>query len=157
MGSEENFYQINHVGLTADGTKGVNVWTRDENMKLSNFGALNYGGRMSVDYTRTLLDFESKDDLSDVNVVVPEWQYAERNENPLLAGSTVKYTRDDQFHRMGMANNSTDNEIDLPSMDVMDTYATNGVSSGKNWPKEGWRSFGGKYDFAEAYNTYFYR
>jgi hypothetical protein len=73
-------------------------------------------------------------------------------------GSTVKYTRDDQFIRMGMSRNTgttaAATEIDQPMFDVMDekerTAAGINATTNKtikNWPSEGWRSFGGKYDF----------
>ena len=45
-------------------------------------------------------------------------------------------------------------QIDEPGFDVMDQKetmpgGTNAVI--KNWPSEGWRSFGGKYDFHTEY------
>lgn len=126
---------------------------RSVNMVLSNFGAMNVGNRNSSDYTKTELTFKAKDESFDWSKVVPVWQEAERNLNPLLWGSTVKYTRDDQFIRMGMTKDSGAS-IDLPKFDVSDSrqstaegiMATGGYAL-KNWPSEGWRSFGGKYDF----------
>lgn len=147
MGDENNFYQIDHTGVDSS-TLGVAVQTRDLDMRMSNFGALNYGSRNSVDYSKTLLDFESKDDLVDAGAQRSSWNYAERDENPLVAGSTVKRTRDDQFIRMGMAKDN-DASIDQPGKDVSDTnlVAAANMTAGKNYPSEGWRSFGGKYDF----------
>ena len=75
------------------------------------------------------------------------------NHNPYLWGSTVKLTRDDQFVRMTMSKESGA-EFDPPKFDVMDTkertaegMAATSNTAIKNWPSEGWRSFGGKYDF----------
>lgn len=122
-------------------------------MKISSFGALTIGARISDDYTRVNFGFMAKDDSSDWSTIKPEWQFAEMNENPLVAGSTVKYTRDDQFIRMGMSKDSG-SQINQPTFDVMDTnlITAEGMiaftnASVKNWPSEGFRTFGGKYDF----------
>lgn len=150
--SEHSFYQIEHTGVNAP-TSGPGVTTRDPNMKVSNFGALFFGSRMSSDYTRTTLDFAEKGIMegADSFGMHDLVQDAEMNENPLLAGSSLKYTRDDQMFKMGMANDRGTN-IDQPMFDVMDTNEVSGsFTSGKNYPSEGWRSFGGKYDFAVAY------
>jgi hypothetical protein len=144
-------FQISHTGVDSD-TKGVKVQTRDLDMKMSNFGAMNTGARMSSDYTRTTLDFKFKNELE--NPTLPSfWQDAESNDNPLVLGSTVKYTRDDQFVRMGMSK-SNGISINQPKFDVMDQKER--MPGGlyaiiKNWPSEGWRSFGGKYDFSTEY------
>jgi hypothetical protein len=147
MGTEDNFYQIDHTGVDSS-TLGVSIWTRDLDMRMSNFGALFYGDRNSDDYTRTLLDFESKDELVEEGAKRSSWNYAERDENPYIWGSTVKKTRDDQFIRMGMYKDN-DADIDYPKFDVSDTNLVDAANmvSGKNYPSEGWRSFGGKYDF----------
>ena len=152
-------FQIPHTGveepdLYAQTRTDVKIPIRRLlDMKVSNFGALSVGLRMSNDYTRVALGFQSKDDLSDLNVIKPVWQFAELNENPLVAGSSIKYVRDDQFIRMGM---SKDNgaQIDQPKFDVMDAdvVTAEGMiafsnASIKNWPTEGFRTFGGKYDF----------
>jgi len=158
-----DFFQIPSVGvqqpeLASQTRTDANVIIRrSSDMKLSNFGAGNVGGRMTSDYTRTLLSFKSKDELSDINVITADGGIDSRdttvNYNPLVAGSTVKYTRDDQFIRMIM---SKDNgaQIEPPKFDVMDSkestaegIAAATYSTIKNWPAEGWRTFGGKYDF----------
>ena len=94
------------------------------------------------------------------------------DENPYIWGSTVKKARDDQFFRMYMEHSPTsetllaDSElaplypagdaasIDKPKFDVMDTnevtaegIMADGESVYKNYPSEGFRSFGGKYDY----------
>lgn len=150
-----DFFQVAHSGVDS-ATKGVAVQTRDLDMKMSSFGAMNTGARMSSDYTRTSLDFKSKDELE--NPTLPSfWLDADSIDNPLVLGSTVKYTRDDQFVRMGMSRIDNDGHvthIDQPGFDVMDKKETTPGGTNaviKNWPTEGYRSFGGKYDFQTAY------
>lgn len=157
-----NFFQIPQTGvnepdLVLQTRTDVKVpIRRPANMKISNFGALSVGAVMSTDYTRINLGFMAKDDSSDWGTIVPIWQYAERNENPLVAGSTVKYTRDDQFIRMSMST-IAGAQIGLPAFDTMDTnlvtaegivaFTTDPAGIKVNWPTEGFRTFGGKYDF----------
>ncbi len=156
-----NTFQIPQTGveepdLDVQTRTDVNVPIRRSlDMKVSNFGSLAVGAVMGTDYTRINLGFMAKDDSSDWSAIVPEWQFAERNENPLIVGSTVRYTRDDQFIRMGMST-IAGAQIDEPNFDVMDTnvitaegmVAFNDASAMElNWPTEGFRTFGGKYDF----------
>jgi hypothetical protein len=158
--SEFNFYQIDHTGVNEpdrDDYARTDVAVpirRAADMKISNFGAKNVGASMSSDYTRTVLYFQSKDELSDWNFITGVEQEANRDENPYVLGSTIKRVRDDQFFRMGMSNDRG-TEIDEPGFDVMDTNLVDASSmvSGKNWPSEGYRSFGGKYDFSYPYYT----
>jgi len=151
--SEFNFYQIDQTGVVepdrdADSRTDTSTTIRRAvNAKISNFGALNVGARMASDYGRTSLDFESKDNLSDWHTITGVEQDADRINNPYILGSTVKLTRDDQFFRMGMST-LKGAEIDAPKFDVADTNVISaGMTAGKNWPSEGWRTFGGKYDF----------
>lgn len=154
-----DFYQIPHTGVeepdldAATRTDSKVPIRRQVDMKMSYFGSNKVGARLGDDYTRVTSAFKDKDELADWSRIKPEWQYAERNENPLLAGSTIKYVRDDQFIRMTM---SKDNGayIGKPAFDVMDSneVTADGIAASsnaaiKNWPSEGWRSFGGKYDF----------
>jgi len=151
-----DFFQIPATGVEDVDSARSDVNTpirRSLNMVMSNFGSLNVGLRNSVDYTKTVLTFKAKDESFDWSAVVPSWQFAERNENPYVAGSSVKFVRDDQFIRMGMSKDSGAS-IDVPKFDVMDTNQSTaeGINLStntnlKNWPAEGWRSFGGKYDF----------
>ena len=156
------------------------VIRRASDSKISVFGASSVGSRMASDYTRTNLYFKSKDELADHNVLNADTgigvNVAGRavtiNHNPYVLGSTVKNMRDDQFFRMGMSGytgkldtvvsgvastsdaNSVARSINAPTYDVMDTnlVSADDMTSGKNWPSEGWRSFGGKYDF--SYTSY---
>lgn len=166
MSSEYSFYQIDHRG-ESDPSKPEDVRTttgtvirREFDAKISMFGSHAVGARMSSDYTRTDLAFKDKDELADHNVQTADTGIGANvsarsitiEQNPYLLGSTVKRVRDDQFFRMSMSNDRG-TQIDAPKFDVMDTdlVAASGLLAGKNWPSEGWRSFGGKYDFSEPY------
>lgn len=161
--NEWGFYQIPHSGLMDIETEHVrtgtsNIFRRTTAEKLSNFGALWVGDRMAVgtDYTRTVLDFQTKDELGDWHAQTEDTGVGSNvagrsvnvDHNPYVVGSTVKKVRDDQFFRMGMDDNAG-NYIDQPNFDVMDQKESSaaGMEAYKNYPSEGWRSFGGKYDF----------
>lgn len=163
--SEHNFFQFDPVQLGSDWATGDSPQqSRAPKMKMSNFGALNFGGRFSFDYTRTDFEFEEKGEMegADAMGIHELTQDAELNDNPLVAGSTVKYVRDDQFTRMGMSmggsdalglNDAPNAQIDQPKFDEMDSKVSLGPwTSGINYPTEGWRSFGGKYDFHTPYD-----
>ena len=170
-----DFFQIPHTGVEqpdletvrTDGTNGKTVIRRPFAMRMSNFGALDVSNRLGWDYTRTnTMSFKAKGESEDINFITEDTGMGQNvrlfgvtvNHNPLLWGSTVKYKRDDQFIRMTMSKDTGTStaatEIDPPKFDVMDTNertaeGINGThyAAMKNWPSEGWRSFGGKYDF----------
>ncbi len=155
MGNEFEFYQIPHTGVDST-TYGVPVQTRDLNMRMSNFGALWIGPRSTADYSKVVYGFEAKGELEGAAEfgLHTLTQDAEKNENPLVWGSTVKYTRNDEMFKMGMSSDDTGDKsisylVQFPKFDVMDTKLVDaaGMTTLKNWPSEGWRSFGGKYDF----------
>lgn len=164
--SEYNFYQIDHTGVSepdrddsARTDQSVPI-RRALDSKISMFGSNFVGARMGTDYTRTDLSFKSKDELLDHNVLVEDTGMGSNvpgrgisvDHNPYLEGSTVKRVRDEQAFRMGMSDNRGAS-VDAPRFDVSDTDVVDatGMVAGKNWPTEGWRSYGGKYDFPEAY------
>ena len=149
-----NMFQISHTGISGEPEDRLGVQLRDLDMKISNFGALKSGARSGTDYTNVLNNFKAKDDLE--NPVIPTFvQEGEYNDKPLVWNSTVKYERDDQLTRMG--NTTTiGSYIGMPKFDVSDTNVANmDVSENsndiRNWPTEGWSSYGGKYDFSEVY------
>ena len=159
--SEWDFYQIDKKGVqepdiaTSARTDPFTTIRRRVDMKISNFGALALGYHMTDDYTRTDLTFFQKDTSADIAVLTEDGGAGGRtgqrsvvvDNNPYLWGSTVKKVRDDQFFRMNMDNNVTGAGIDKPKFDVSDTNVVNsGMVQYKNYPTEGWRSFGGKYD-----------
>jgi hypothetical protein len=159
--TEWNFYQISATGveepdLDAQTRVGVfNPIRRPVDMKICNFGALAIGPRQSSDYTRTELYFQNKDELADWTVITADDGPGGRlglrgtvvDNNPYVWGSTVKKVRDDQFFRMNMDNNLAGVGIEKPKFDVSDTDVVQIPVAGKKYPSEGWRSFGGKYDF----------
>lgn len=177
--SEWSSWQIPHTGVAAN-EENEHIRTdtaipirRKSDMRISNFGALWIGDRMdqSMDYTRTVLDFETKDVLADHNVQTEDPGLGHNSglrgttieQNPYIWGSTVKRFRDDQFFRMDMehypfrtgldafGDYSADDPhyVEKPKHDVMDTdvVQAEGIELYKNYPTEGWRSFGGKYDY----------
>ena len=139
-----DFYQTPHTGVE-DTTAPSNQQTRAMDMKMSNFGALQYGPRSTDDYTRTLTgNFKAKGDLE--NPVVPSFAMdAEFDMNPFVWGSTVKRVRNDEFTVMGLGSRR-DVEASLPGFDVMDTDVANpaGFQAPRHYPSEGWRTFGGR-------------
>jgi len=185
--NEWNGWQIPHVGVPEPDRSGEESRTdnfvpirRALDMRMSNFGALNIGLRMSSDYTRTELTYITKDELSDWHMITEDdgpgrllgMRGTTVDHNPYLIGSTVKRVRDDQFFRMDMehpvtsasmlADDSlaslypagTPADIAKPMFDVMDTNLVHsGMDEKKNYPSEGYRSFGGKYDFLPYIGT----
>lgn len=147
-GNEYDFFQIPHTGVD-DTTLGNAVQTRSADMKISDFNAMYVGLRRGDDYTRTDYGFADKEKLSNWASIVPEWQEAERDQNPYLEGSTVKRVRDDQFIRLGMAKDSGA-FFSVPRADHSDTKQAE-ADVEIYMPLEGWRSFGGKYDFSIPY------
>lgn len=170
-----NFFQIPFTGveepeLTASGIARTDVNTtirRSVDMKMSNFGSMEVGNRLTSDYTRTnTMAFKAKGESEDINVLAEDTGIGQNvglrgvsvNHNPMLWGSSVKFTRDDQFIRMTMSKDTGSSteatSVDVPMFDVMDErertaagiIATSNYTA-KNWPSEGWRSLGGKYDF----------
>lgn len=134
------------------------VVVRPANMKVSRFGDLN---------TRPGFGFKDKGESEDWSRITEDTGIGQNvrlngvsvNHNPHILGDSIKYGRNDQFVMMGMsrntgtATNATD--VGLPGYDIMDPVATRAEGilgttnyTSKNWPSEGWRSFGGKYDFA---------
>ncbi len=167
MGNEWEFYQIPHVGVPEpdrDAYTRTDIKTtirRPLDMRISNFGAKWVGPRSSADYTKVVYGFEQKgifEGAAEFGLHTLT-QDAEKNENPLVWGSTVKYTRDDEMFKMGMDTDDRGSKlknypVSFPKFDVMDTnlVKAGSMTTKKNWPSEGWRSFGGKYDFHEAYS-----
>lgn len=163
-----DFYQIPHVGVQEpdlDDQTRTDVKVpirRPVDMKISNFGALAVGSRMDSDYTRVYLGFKAKGESEDWAKMTEDTGTGQNVglrgttvvHNPHVWGSSIKYVRDDQFIRMTMSKDSEGIEVDPPMFDVMDSKERTAAglldvdnAAIKNWPSEGWRSFGGKYDF----------
>lgn len=164
-----DFFQTPHVGVEDTEIVRTDVKVairRPADMKMSNFGACKVGARMGqgTDYTRINLGFKDKGESEDINVITEDTGIGQNvklnnitvGHNPYVAGSSVKLTRDDQAFKMTMSNDAEGAQVNPPKFDVMDTKVSladgfddvttvSGMSL--NWPSEGWRSFGGKYDF----------
>jgi len=148
MSNEYDFFQISPGSVASDWVTGSNQQQlRRFGTRMSNFGALNFGARMSVDYTRTTFDNAHEENPQKAVGAGFGTDRAEFEYNPYVWGSSVKRTLDDKMTKMGMGS------IDQPRADVSDRQEVNasGMVSGKNYPSEGWRSFGGKYDFHKPY------
>lgn len=169
MSNEWSFFQIEPRTVDDDWAAGeYSHQMREFDVKMSNFGAMKFGTRRSDDYTEVAYGFKQKGIMEGaaafgLHDLRASGDYeAERERNPYVWGSTVKKVRNDQFVRMGMSMggenvltgyDTPNHQVDEPSEDVMDTKASHGPwVSGKNYPTEGWRSFGGKYDFHVAYD-----
>lgn len=162
-----DFFQIPHTGpeeVEQVRTDTSVVLRRSSDTKMSRFGDLDVGARLSFDYTRVnTMAFKAKGESEDWAVMAADTGVGQNvglrsgyvNHNPLLVGSTVKYTRDDQFFRMTMSKESG-MSINAPRFDIMDTkeITAEGIiatpnATIKNWPSEGWYSFGKKHDFEQ--------
>lgn len=134
-------FQIAHVGVLggmADGSQQDQRWF---SVKISNFGALNYGARSSDDYTKLTKGFAKEE-----NPVIPSFTMeGEYDENPYVWGSTVKRMRNDEFTIMSMGSRRLV-DPDQPGFDVSDTNVAvdDGTNTPKIFPSEGWHTLGGK-------------
>jgi len=169
VGSTYNFdnFQIQPHTVDDGWVAGDAQAFRQFDARMSNFNAMYRGSRRSDDYTRTVFGFAHEE-----NPVLPDPElqeelgfgvdWAEYNYNPYVWGSTVKRILDDQAHKMGMehqaivAYGDTGMSYSIFHMDVsdQDEVTAAGIIAGAaflNYPTEGWKSFGGKYDKHEAY------
>jgi hypothetical protein len=119
---------------------------------MSNYNAMYIGTRRSYDYTRTVAEFSFKQNTKPVVGNGYGTDPAVYIYNPYLWGSTVKKTLDDQGFKMGMSHNYGAS-LDQPRLDVSDPKESlaSGMASFKNYPTEGWSSFGKKGDKAIEY------
>ena len=151
-------FQIPHVGINGGMTGGVSAQGREFDSRISNFGALVGGLRLSEDYTRTTLGSKDKDEL--MNPVIYEiWQDANFNENPFVWGGTVKRIRNDELRIMGLGARVGGSSHDRPNADVMDTnlVVDDGSNAPKYFPDEGWHNLGGRTGGPFGYTTPGYR
>ena len=153
MANEFDFFQIDPSTIGSDWVGGDQAREmRAPNAVISNYEAKKYGAARSDDYTRVVFDNAHEENTQvhvGVGFGVDRGWY---DYNPFVWGSTVLKTLDDQFTRMGM-DMSTGFSISVLHDDVSDKdeVEASGMVSGKNYPSEGWRSFGGKYDFQKPY------
>ena len=117
MSNSFELFQIPQTGvqepeLIASGiarTDGSVPIRRPADMKISNFGALGVGNRISTDYTRTdNMVFPAKGNSEDWAAMTQDTGVGQNVagrgvtvvHNPYLVGSTVKFARDDKFIRV---------------------------------------------------------
>lgn len=143
-----NFFQIPHTGLADEVVIG-DQQSRGSATRVSNFGALAYGVRDSLDYTKLTKGFKAKDELQnpDIPYFLPTGNggnWGNAFNNPYALGSTTHKVRNDELYVMLLGSRRT-SDVQQPGMDVMDTYlASDTTVSGMalNFPKEGYKSFG---------------
>lgn len=170
-----DFFQIPAAGVdepdldSQTRTDANTTIRRPIDMKISNFGALLVGARLSSDYTRAnSMAFKNKGESEDWSKITEDTGIGQNvklhgvsvNYNPHIWGNSIKFVRDDQFLRMTMSKDTgtstTATQVDQPRFDVMDTKVSTAdgimVTTNygvKNWPSEGWYSFGKKHDFVQ--------
>ena len=148
MANQYDHFQLDPGSIGSDWKGGdASRQLRPPSTKVSHFEAMKFGTVRSDDYTRVVFDnahFENPQKVAGVGFGVDRGWY---NYNPFVWLSTVKRILDDKMHRMMMGS------IDVLNADVSDRdeVDADGMQSYYNYPSEGWRSFGGKYDFEEAY------
>ena len=153
MANEFDFFQVDPGSIGSDWVGGNQAREmRPPNARISNYEALKYGAARSDDYTRVVFDNAHEENAQGAVGVGFGTDRGWYNYNPFVWNSSILRTLDDQFTRMGM-DTSDGFAISVLHDDVSDKdeVEASGMSSGKNYPSEGWRSFGGKYDFEEAY------
>jgi len=138
-----DFFQISHSGLDCVGASS-DQQSRCVTMRMSNFGALAYGNRSSVDYTQIAKGFADKIENPDIPSFL---QAAEYNENPFVWGSTTHRVRNDELRIFELGARTMDG-FHKPAADVMDTKLSKDTPKDGdmvlNWPKEGFKYFGGR-------------
>lgn len=152
-----SFFQIPHAGIEATNNGIGAQMSRGSNERISNFGALSYGVRSSVDYTKVTTGFKSKDELQ--NPAIPafyptgnagNWGGGGVVNNPYIVDSTTHKTRHDEFNVMTLGSRNSMG-VEQPAFDTMDTSLVWNTVSGTtvsglaaNFPTEGWKTFGGR-------------
>ena len=144
MANEYDFFQFN-PGSIGDGWVGD--VGRSPDSKISNYEDYKNGTARSDDYTRVTFANAIEENPSVAPGIGYGTDWAYYVYNPYVWGSTVLKTLDDKMTRMNMGS------LNLKNMGFSDKKAVDasGMSQYKNYPSEGWRSFGGKYDFEKAY------
>jgi len=151
-----DFFQIQPHKVDDDWSTGNEAASlRQYDARISNFNAMYHGARMAADRTRTTLDFAKQQNPQERVGVGFGTDWAEYNYNPYVLGDTIKRILNDQAHKM-MMDHDTGVAHSIFHMDVsdMDEVTAAGIYAGQsflNYPTEGWRSFGGKYDKHTAY------
>jgi hypothetical protein len=149
MANEHDFFQPDPGEIGSNWKGGSQArQMRAPNAVISNFNALNFGVANSDDYTKTKSIFSCEQNTAPVVGVGYGTDFGYYDYNPYVIGSTVQRMLDDKLSKMGFG------DIDLFNKGFSDEKEADadGMISGKNYPSEGWRSFGGKYDFHEEYN-----
>ena len=157
MSNEHDFFQLDPGSIGQDWKGGKQArQMRSPGNVIANYEALKYGSARSDDYTRVVFDNAHEENPERVLGIGFGTDMGWYNYNPYVWNSTVKRYLDDQFHMMMMQHNAklyvgADHSVFHMDVSDKDEVDASGMQQYKNYPSEGWRSFGGKYDFEEAY------
>lgn len=140
-----SFFQVPSTGIDVEGPRS-GPQSRSVTMRISSFGALDYGPRSSKDYTKTVYGFKSKDELQNPNIL-SFTQSADYKENPYVWGSTVKRIWNDTLRIMTLGSRFMSGAYQ-PKFDVSDTKLSWSTPKDGdvplNYPTEGYTPFGGR-------------
>lgn len=148
MDSEYNFFQIDKPASIGKNWKG-GVSMRSPGAKKSNFGSLNEGPRRSENYDLTVFTGAGADTMNPQKEVGVGFgtDRGEYNYNPYELGSTVLKMLNDKLLMTGLG------DVEKAQRDVSDKKeaSADGMLINKNYPSEGWSTFGKKYDKKKPY------
>ena len=151
-----DFFQIQPHTVDDNWSTGNDAASlRQYDARLSNFNAMYHGARMTTDRTRTTLDFAKQQNPKEIVGVGHGTDWAEYNYNPYVLGNTIKRILNDQAHKMMMDHDTGVSHsifhIDVSDMNEVTAAGIAAAATFLNYPTEGWRSFGGKYDEHRVY------
>ncbi len=140
MSNEYDNFAVDPSTIGQDWKGGIEM--RPLSNRMSNFGALDQGNRRSDDYTRTTFENAHEENPKAVVGAGFGTDSGFYDYNPYVWGSTVKKVLDDKLFKMG------EGGISVFHVDVSDRkeVSASGMLQYKNYPSEGWSSFGRKYD-----------
>jgi len=145
---EYDFFQVDPSTIGQDWKGGNQArQMRSPGNAISNYEALKHGTARGDDYTRVVFDNAHEENPKRVLGIGFGTDMGWYNYNPYVWEGTIKKMLDDKMIKMGMGSIAVEAD-DVSDKDEVDA---DDMVYGKNYPSEGWRSFGGKYDFEEPY------
>ena len=148
MANEHDFFQLDPGSIGQDWKGGNQArQMRSPGNVMSNYEALKHGSARSDDYTRVVFDNAHEENPKRVLGIGFGTDMGWYNYNPYVWGSTVEKVLNDKMIRMGMGTIAVEHD----DVSDKDEVSAEGMQQHLNYPSEGYRSFGGKYDFEEPY------